>query len=37
MIIGFPDESEDDFSKSLDLIAYSGFDMVYMSLYSPRP
>jgi tRNA-2-methylthio-N6-dimethylallyladenosine synthase len=37
MILWFPDETEDDFIKSLDLIEYSNFDMIYMSLYSPRP
>lgn len=37
MIIWFPDETEEDFKQSLDLIKYSDFDMIYMSLYSPRP
>lgn len=37
IIVGFPDETEDDFQQSLDLIKYGKFDMVYIGIYSPRP
>ncbi|HMT27125.1 MAG TPA: MiaB/RimO family radical SAM methylthiotransferase, partial [Candidatus Absconditabacterales bacterium] len=37
IIIGFPDETEEDFEKSLEMIDYAKFDMIYMGIYSPRP
>lgn len=37
IIIGFCDETEEDFQASLDLIDYAKFDMIYMGIYSPRP
>lgn len=37
IIIGFSDESEEDFQKSLELAQDSQFDMIYMGIYSPRP
>lgn len=37
IIIWFPDETEEDFKNSLDLMNYSKFDMVFMWIYSPRP
>ncbi len=37
MIIWFPWETENDFQKSLDLVKYSNFDMIFMWIYSPRP
>jgi tRNA-2-methylthio-N6-dimethylallyladenosine synthase len=37
IIIGFCDETEDDFQGSLDMMEYAKFDMVYMGIYSPRP
>jgi tRNA-2-methylthio-N6-dimethylallyladenosine synthase len=37
IIIGFPDETDQDFSESLRLINYGKFDMVYMGIYSSRP
>ena len=37
IIVGFPDETEEDFEKTLLLIKYGKFDMVYIGIYSPRP
>ena len=37
IIIGFCDETEEDFQGSLDVINYAKFDMIYMGIYSPRP
>lgn len=37
IIVGFPDETEEDFQQTLDLITYGWFDMVYIGIYSPRP
>lgn len=37
IIIWFSGETEDDFQKSMDLIKYWKFDMIYMGIYSPRP
>lgn len=37
MILGFPGETEEDFEKSLQLVEYGRFDMIYMGIYSPRP
>lgn len=37
MIIWFPDETEEEFEKSLQLVEYGKFDMVYMGIYSNRP
>lgn len=37
IIIGFPDETEEDFQGSMELIEYAKFDMIYMGIYSPRP
>ncbi len=36
-IVGFPTESEDDFMRTMDLIAECGFDCAYSFNYSPRP
>jgi len=36
-IVGFPSESEDDFMRTMDLIAECGFDCAYSFNYSPRP
>ncbi len=36
-IIGFPGETEDDFSATLDLIESVGFDISYCFVYSKRP
>ena len=37
VIVGFCDETEEDFLQTLDLCRYSNFDMIYMGIYSPRP
>lgn len=37
IIIGFPDENDEDFFLSLENIKKSKFDMIYMWIYSPRP
>ena len=36
-IIGFPDETEEEFQESLDLIRYVDFDNVFAFKYSSRP
>ncbi len=37
LIVGFPGESEEDFTATLNLIADVGFDQSFSFLYSPRP
>lgn len=37
IIIGFPNETEDDFQETLSLVEYWNFDMIYIGIYSPRP
>lgn len=37
IIIGFCDETEEDFQWSMNMIEYAKFDMIYMGIYSPRP
>ena len=37
IIIGFCDETEEDFVWSLELAKYGKFDMIFMGIYSPRP
>ncbi len=37
IIVGFPGETEVDFKKTLSLIKYGKFDMIYIGIYSPRP
>ncbi len=37
IIVGFPDETEEDFQQTLDLVKYGNFDMIYIWIYSPRP
>ncbi len=36
-IVGYPGETEEDFSATLDLIDKVGFDSSYSFIYSPRP
>ncbi|MFS1537872.1 MAG: tRNA (N6-isopentenyl adenosine(37)-C2)-methylthiotransferase MiaB [Candidatus Phlomobacter fragariae] len=36
-IVGFPGETEDDFQKTMQLIADVNFDMSFSFIYSPRP
>jgi len=37
IIVGFPDETEEEFQQTLDLIHYGNFDMIYIGIYSSRP
>lgn len=37
IIVGFSGETEADFKKTLALVKYGNFDMIYMWIYSPRP
>ncbi|MEI6773795.1 MAG: radical SAM protein [bacterium] len=37
IIVGFPDETEEDFQQTLALMKYGKFDMIYIGIYSPRP
>ena len=37
IIVGFTDETEEDFQESLALTEYAKFDMVYIGIYSVRP
>jgi len=37
IIVGFTDETEEDFAQTVDLVKYSRFDMIYTGIYSPRP
>lgn len=37
IIVGFCDETEEDFQQSLGLVEQSRFDMIYIGIYSPRP
>jgi tRNA-2-methylthio-N6-dimethylallyladenosine synthase len=36
IIVGFCDETEEDFQASLDLVQYARFDMIYIGKYSTR-
>lgn len=37
IIVGHPDETDQDFQDSMELTRYAGFDMIYIGIYSPRP
>ena len=36
LIVGFPDESDEDFEDTLKLVDYCRFDLAYSFIYSPR-
>ncbi len=36
-IVGFPGETDDDFERTMDLIAEVGFDASFSFIFSPRP
>lgn len=37
IIVGFPGETEEQFQRTLDLMAELRFDVVHVAMYSPRP
>jgi tRNA-2-methylthio-N6-dimethylallyladenosine synthase len=37
IIVGFPGESDDDFERTLEVVAEAGYDSAYTFIYSPRP
>ncbi|HET6950164.1 MAG TPA: tRNA (N6-isopentenyl adenosine(37)-C2)-methylthiotransferase MiaB [Acidimicrobiales bacterium] len=37
IIVGFPGETDDDFARTLDVVAAAGYDSAYTFIYSPRP
>ena len=37
IIVGFVDESEEDFAHTLDVLEQVRFDTLYSFIYSPRP
>jgi tRNA-2-methylthio-N6-dimethylallyladenosine synthase len=37
IILWFPWETDEDFEKTLKLVEYGRFDMIYMGIYSNRP
>ncbi|MGH9067592.1 MAG: MiaB/RimO family radical SAM methylthiotransferase [Acidimicrobiales bacterium] len=37
LIVGFPGEGEDDFTRTLEVVAEAGYDSAYTFIVSPRP
>ncbi|MCU1452806.1 MAG: miaB [Acidimicrobiales bacterium] len=37
LIVGFPGETDDDFARTLEVVAEAGYDAAYTFIYSPRP
>jgi tRNA-2-methylthio-N6-dimethylallyladenosine synthase len=37
IIVGFPGETDDDFSRTLEVTAEAGYDSAYTFVFSPRP
>lgn len=37
VIVGFPGEDDDDFERTLEVVAEAGYDSAYTFIFSPRP
>jgi tRNA-2-methylthio-N6-dimethylallyladenosine synthase len=37
VIVGFPGETDDDFARTLEVVAEAAYDYAYTFIYSPRP
>ena len=37
LIVGFPGETEDDFERTLEVVAEAAYDSAYTFIFSPRP
>ena len=37
IIVGFPGETDDDFERTLEVVAEAGYDSAFTFIYSPRP
>ncbi|HUY30889.1 MAG TPA: tRNA (N6-isopentenyl adenosine(37)-C2)-methylthiotransferase MiaB [Acidimicrobiales bacterium] len=37
VIVGFPGETDDDFERTLEVVAEAGYDSAYTFVFSPRP
>ncbi|MGQ0617989.1 MAG: tRNA (N6-isopentenyl adenosine(37)-C2)-methylthiotransferase MiaB [Acidimicrobiia bacterium] len=37
LIVGFPGETDDDFERTLEVVAEAGYDSAYTFVFSPRP
>ena len=37
LIVGFPGETDDDFERTLDVVAAAEYDSAYTFIFSPRP
>ncbi len=37
LIVGFPGETDDDFARTLEVVAAAGYDSAYTFIFSPRP
>jgi tRNA-2-methylthio-N6-dimethylallyladenosine synthase len=37
IIVGFPGETDDDFERTLEVVAAAGYDSAYTFVFSPRP
>ena len=37
LIVGFPGETDDDFERTLEVVAAAGYDSAYTFVFSPRP
>ncbi len=37
VIVGFPGETDDDFDRTLEVVAEAGYDSAYTFVFSPRP